>query len=119
MGEETKAERLFKLMDKDGDGFVTKSVILNNIHIKYQYFPLSLSLWDYIWGGDDLYYCRLQTMCCNCLWPLHFAYYKFQWQAYSSSRNTFNVFWPRFKLISFPHTTNGRYIAVLYSRLFI
>ncbi len=39
MGEETKAERLFKLMDKDGDGFVTKSVILNNIHIKYQYFP--------------------------------------------------------------------------------
>ena len=27
MGEETKAERLFKLMDKDGDGFVTKSVI--------------------------------------------------------------------------------------------
>ena len=26
MGESSKAERLFKLMDKDGDGFVTKSV---------------------------------------------------------------------------------------------
>ena len=26
MGEETKAERLFKLMDKDGDGYVTKNV---------------------------------------------------------------------------------------------
>ena len=26
MGEESRAERLFKLMDKDGDGFVTKSV---------------------------------------------------------------------------------------------
>ena len=26
MGEETKAEKLFKLMDKDGDGYVTKAV---------------------------------------------------------------------------------------------
>lgn len=26
MGEQTKAERLFKLMDKDGDGYVTKNV---------------------------------------------------------------------------------------------
>ena len=26
MGEETRAERLFKLMDKDGDGYVTKHV---------------------------------------------------------------------------------------------
>merc|ERR1712154_648279 len=25
MGEQTKAERLFKLMDKDGDGYVTKN----------------------------------------------------------------------------------------------
>ena len=32
MGEQTKAEKLFKLMDKDGDGYVTKnvSVLLNN-----------------------------------------------------------------------------------------
>lgn len=28
MGEESRAERLFKLMDKDGDGFVTKTVTL-------------------------------------------------------------------------------------------
>ena len=26
MGEQTKAEKLFKLMDKDGDGYVTKNV---------------------------------------------------------------------------------------------
>ena len=26
MGEQSRAERLFKLMDKDGDGFVTKNV---------------------------------------------------------------------------------------------
>ena len=26
MGEESRAERLFKLMDKDGDGYVTKNV---------------------------------------------------------------------------------------------
>ena len=26
MGEQTKAEKLFKLMDKDGDGYVTKHV---------------------------------------------------------------------------------------------
>ena len=25
MGEESKAEKLFKLMDKDGDGYVTKN----------------------------------------------------------------------------------------------
>ena len=29
MGEQTKAERLFKLMDKDGDGYVTKNVSLS------------------------------------------------------------------------------------------
>ena len=28
MGEESRATRLFRLMDKDGDGFVTKSVII-------------------------------------------------------------------------------------------
>ena len=28
MGEQSRAERLFKLMDKDGDGFVTKHVSL-------------------------------------------------------------------------------------------
>ena len=26
MGEQSRAERLFKIMDKDGDGFVTKNV---------------------------------------------------------------------------------------------
>ena len=26
MGEESRAEKLFRLMDKDGDGFVTKNV---------------------------------------------------------------------------------------------
>ena len=26
MGEQSRAERLFKLMDKDGDGYVTKNV---------------------------------------------------------------------------------------------
>ena len=26
MGEQSRAERLFRLMDKDGDGYVTKSV---------------------------------------------------------------------------------------------
>ena len=26
MGEKSRAERLFKIMDKDGDGYVTKSV---------------------------------------------------------------------------------------------
>ena len=26
MGEESRAERLFRLMDKDGDGYVTKHV---------------------------------------------------------------------------------------------
>jgi hypothetical protein len=26
MGEPSRAERLFRLMDKDGDGFITKSV---------------------------------------------------------------------------------------------
>ena len=26
MGEESRAERLFRLMDKDGDGYVTKNV---------------------------------------------------------------------------------------------
>ena len=26
MGEESRAEKLFKLMDKDGDGYVTKHV---------------------------------------------------------------------------------------------
>ena len=32
MGEASRAEKLFKLMDKDGDGYVTKnvSVLLNN-----------------------------------------------------------------------------------------
>ena len=30
MGEESRTERLFKLMDKDGDGFVTKSVSIND-----------------------------------------------------------------------------------------
>ena len=29
MGEESRAERLFKLMDKDGDGYVTKHVSFN------------------------------------------------------------------------------------------
>ena len=33
MGEQTKAERLFKLMDKDGDGYVTKNVSLCLLHI--------------------------------------------------------------------------------------
>ena len=28
MGEESRAERLFKLMDKDGDGYITKTVSL-------------------------------------------------------------------------------------------
>ena len=30
MGEQSRAERLFKLMDKDGDGFVTKNVSLGS-----------------------------------------------------------------------------------------
>lgn len=30
MGEETRAEKLFKLMDKDGDGHVTKNVSRNH-----------------------------------------------------------------------------------------
>ena len=34
MGEESRAERLFKLMDKDGDGFVTKTVNFNLIFIQ-------------------------------------------------------------------------------------
>ena len=29
MGEQSRAERLFRLMDKDGDGYVTKSVIIH------------------------------------------------------------------------------------------
>ena len=34
MGEESRAERLFKLMDKDGDGFVTKTVNFNFVFIQ-------------------------------------------------------------------------------------
>ena len=33
MGEQTKAEKLFKLMDKDGDGYVTKNVNDTFCHI--------------------------------------------------------------------------------------
>ena len=32
MGEESRAERLFKLMDKDGDGYVTKNVSMQPKH---------------------------------------------------------------------------------------
>ena len=31
MGEQSRAERLFKLMDRDGDGFVTKNVSSGSI----------------------------------------------------------------------------------------
>ena len=38
MGEQTKAERLFKLMDKDGDGYVTKNVSVCLLHIALNAF---------------------------------------------------------------------------------
>ena len=39
MGEQSRAERLFRLMDKDGDGYVTKSV-------KYFYMILLILIID-------------------------------------------------------------------------
>ena len=33
MGEETPIEKLFKLMDKNGDGFVTKKVVNTWLHL--------------------------------------------------------------------------------------
>ena len=44
MGEQSRAERLFKLMDKDGDGFVTKNVsCIKIVHYLQAYL---LSLWN-------------------------------------------------------------------------
>ena len=41
MGESSKAEKLFRLMDKDGDGYVTKNVRENLLFItKYQSYIL-------------------------------------------------------------------------------
>ena len=41
MGESSKAEKLFRLMDKDGDGYVTKNVRENWLFItKYQSYIL-------------------------------------------------------------------------------
>jgi hypothetical protein len=38
MGEESRSSRLFRLMDKDGDGYVTKSVnISQNIVLEIQW----------------------------------------------------------------------------------
>ena len=39
MGEESRATRLFRLMDKDGDGFVTKSVIILPLALPEILFP--------------------------------------------------------------------------------
>ena len=36
MGEESRAERLFRLMDKDGDGYVTKHVSYCVFRVKYR-----------------------------------------------------------------------------------
>ena len=38
MGEPSRAERLFKLMDKDGDGFVTKNVRLIFFSLQNRFF---------------------------------------------------------------------------------
>ena len=42
MGEQSRAERLFKLMDKDGDGFVTKNVSYTKIVRIAHYFQAYL-----------------------------------------------------------------------------
>ena len=52
MGEQSRAERLFKLMDKDGDGYVTKNVsfilfdgyVTKNVRNKLNYFKKSVFL---------------------------------------------------------------------------
>ena len=48
MGEQSRAERLFKLMDKDGDGFVTKNVsCIHRLFIIFKpiYIPVELMLY--------------------------------------------------------------------------
>ena len=35
MGEESPIEKLFRLMDKNGDGFVTKKVDMNGLFSKF------------------------------------------------------------------------------------
>ena len=35
LGEETPIEKLFKLMDKNGDGFVTKKECVYTIHFRF------------------------------------------------------------------------------------
>ena len=46
MGEETPIEKLFKLMDKNGDGFVTKKVVKRKClgFIGFNYFILYIYL---------------------------------------------------------------------------
>ena len=54
MGEETALEKLFKSMDKDGDGTVTKEVdviiIVNIVKIVIIIIFLSTSGWHNLWG---------------------------------------------------------------------
>jgi hypothetical protein len=38
MGEESRSSRLFRLMDKDGDGYVTKSVNIKFFKILFEIF---------------------------------------------------------------------------------
>ena len=71
MGEQSRAERLFRLMDKDGDGYVTKSVnFLMYVILCFKRY-MRFYIW---WTGMDMSLNRYKMKCRHVIFYLHYIF---------------------------------------------
>ena len=67
MGEETPIEKLFKLMDKNGDGFVTKKVVYVWLHLIQTFKFFTSTYWMIVIVFVNICSC-IYFFVCACLY---------------------------------------------------